>query len=59
MDDLDEQIQAINKQLRALSSEHRYMPLLMTVPGIGFVLSYVFALRRRAWIEGFSSAQMT
>ena len=26
MDDLDEQIQAINKQLRALSPEHRYMP---------------------------------
>src|SRR5438309_1427609 len=36
MDDLGAQIQAINKQLRALSPEHRYMPLLMTVPGIGF-----------------------
>jgi transposase len=43
MDDLDEQIQSINKQLRALSPEHRYMPLLMTVPGIGFVLSYTIA----------------
>ena len=43
MDDLDEQIQLINKQLRALSPEHRYMPLLMTVPGIGFVLSYTIA----------------
>jgi transposase len=43
MDDLDEQIQAINKQLRALSPEHRYMPLLMMVPGIGFVLSYTIA----------------
>jgi hypothetical protein len=40
MDDVDEQIQAINKQLRQLSPEHRYMPLLMTVPAIGFVLSY-------------------
>ena len=43
MDDLDEQIQLINQQLRALSPEHRYMPLLMTVPGIGFVLSYTIA----------------
>jgi transposase len=43
MDDRDEQIQSINKQLRALSPEHRYMPLLMTVPGIGFVLSYTIA----------------
>jgi transposase len=43
MDDLDEQIQAINNQLRALSPEHRYMPLLLTVPGIGFVLAYTIA----------------
>ncbi len=28
MDDLEAQIQSINKQLRALSLEHRYMPLL-------------------------------
>src|SRR5512132_2663259 len=37
MDYLEAQIQAINKQLRALGPEHRYMPLLMTVPGIGWV----------------------
>jgi transposase len=43
MDDLEAQIQSINKQLRALSPEHRYMPLLMTVPGIGFVLGYTIA----------------
>ena len=43
MDDLEAQIQAINKQLRALGPEHRYMPLLMTVPGIGWVLSYTIA----------------
>jgi hypothetical protein len=30
IDDIDAQIQAINKQLRTLAPEHRYMPLLMT-----------------------------
>ena len=43
MDDLEAQIDTINRQLRSLGSEHRYMPLLMTVPGIGFVLSYTIA----------------
>ena len=43
IDDLEAQIQAINQQLRALGPEHRYMPLLMTVPGIGWVLSYTIA----------------
>ena len=43
IDDLEAQIQAINKQLRALGPEHRYMPLLMTVPGIGWVLSSTIA----------------
>jgi transposase len=43
MDDLEAQIQTINKQLRALGPDHRYMPLLMTVPGIGWVLSYTIA----------------
>jgi transposase len=41
--DLEAQIETINKQLRSLGPEHRYMPLLMTVPGIGFVLSYTIA----------------
>jgi transposase len=45
MDDLEAQIGQINKQLRALSPEHRYMPLLMTVPGIGFVLAYTIAAK--------------
>ena len=43
MDDLEAQIETINKQLRAVGPEHRYMPLLMAVPGIGFVLSYTIA----------------
>jgi transposase len=41
--DLEAQIETINKQLRSLGPEHRYMPLLMTVPRIGFVLSYTIA----------------
>src|SRR5512133_3610919 len=43
MDELEAQIDTINRQLRLLGPEHRYMPLLMTVPGIGFVLSYTIA----------------
>jgi transposase len=43
MDDLEAQIQTINKQLRALGPDHRYMPLLMTVPRIGWALSYTIA----------------
>jgi hypothetical protein len=56
MDDLEAQIGQINKQLRALSPEHRYMPLLMTVPGIGFVLAYTIAAKIGD-ITRFSSAQ--
>ena len=55
MDDLEAQIGQINKQLRALSPEHRYMPLLMTVPGIGFVLAYTIAAKIGD-ITRFSSA---
>jgi transposase len=43
MDDLEAQIDTINRQLRLLGPDHRYMPLLMTVPGIGWVLSYTIA----------------
>jgi len=56
MDDLDAQIRSINKQLRALGPEHRHMPLLMTVSGIGFVLSYTIAAEIGD-ISRFSSPQ--
>jgi transposase len=43
IDDLDRQIAGIDRELRALGAGHRYVPLLMTVPGIAWVLGYTIA----------------
>jgi transposase len=43
IDDLDRQITAIETELRALGAEHPYVPLLLTVPGISWVLGYTIA----------------
>jgi transposase len=43
IDELDEEIAACERELRRLGAEHRYVPLLMSVPGIGFVLAYTIA----------------
>ena len=43
IDGLDEQINACERELRALGADHRYVPLLMTVPGIGWVLAFTIA----------------
>jgi transposase len=43
IDALEEQIAAIEKELRRLGAEHRYLPLLTTAPGIGWVLGYTIA----------------
>jgi transposase len=43
IDDLDAQITDIDRELRALGADHRYVPLLLTVPGIGWVLAYTIA----------------
>jgi len=43
IDDLDREISEIEKELRALGADHRYIPLLMTVPGIAWVLGYTIA----------------
>jgi transposase len=43
IDDLDRQITAIEAELRHLGAEHRYVPLLMSCPGIGWVLGYTIA----------------
>jgi len=40
IDDLDGQITQIDQELKALGADHRYVPLLMTVPGIAWVLGY-------------------
>jgi len=43
IDVLDEQIHACERELRALGTEHRYIPLLMTCPGIGWALAFTIA----------------
>ena len=43
IDTLDEQITACERELRALGADHPYIPLLLTCPGIGWVLAYTIA----------------
>jgi len=39
VDELDERIRACTEELRALGADHPAIPLLMTVPGVGWVLA--------------------
>jgi transposase len=43
IDELDREIAACESELRRLGADHRYVPLLLTVPGIGWVLAYTIA----------------
>jgi transposase len=43
IDDLDRQIAGIDTGLRALGADHAYVPLLMSAPGIAWVLGYTIA----------------
>jgi transposase len=43
IDQLDEEIASCESELRRLGADHRYVPLLLTVPGIGWVLAYTIA----------------
>jgi transposase len=43
IDDLDRQIAGIDRELRHLGADHAYVPLLITVPGIAWVLGYTIA----------------
>jgi transposase len=43
IDVLDERIAVCERELRALGAEHRYMPLLMSCPGIGWALAFTIA----------------
>ena len=43
VDDLDARIDACAKELRTLGADHPSIPLLMTVPGVGWVLAYTIA----------------
>src|SRR6266576_5176233 len=43
IDDLDRRIDALERELKALGADHRYVPLLITVPGVSWVLAYTIA----------------
>jgi transposase len=43
IDDLEAQIAEVNARLREGHAEHPYMPLLMSAPGIGWVLAFTIA----------------
>ncbi len=43
IDALDQQIAELVRELRRLGADHRYVPLLRTVPGIAWVLAYTIA----------------
>jgi transposase len=43
IDDLDRRIGQIAKQLRRSGADHRYIPLLMTAPGFGWLTSFTVA----------------
>jgi transposase len=43
IDDLDRQIHAIERDLKRLGADHRYVPLLTTLPGVAWVLGYTIA----------------
>ena len=43
IDQLEGEIDAIERELRRLGAEHRYIPLLTSIPGIAWVLGYTIA----------------
>jgi len=43
IDELEREIADCERELRRLGADHRYVPLLLTVPGIGWVLAYTIA----------------
>src|SRR5690242_8156181 len=43
IDDLDRRVGEIERWLRRSGADHRYVPLLLTVPGIGWVTGFTIA----------------
>ena len=54
IDDLDRRIAEIERWLRRSGADHRYIPLLMTAPGIGWITGFTIAAEIRD-INRFSS----
>jgi transposase len=43
IESLDEQISELERELRTLGADHPYVPLLMSAPGIAWILAYTIA----------------
>ena len=43
IDELNREIDACERELKRLGADHRYVPLLTTIPGIAWVLAYTIA----------------
>jgi transposase len=43
IDYYDQEVAALDRELRRSGADHRYVPLLQTIPGVGWVLSYTIA----------------
>jgi len=56
IDELERRIDQANKRLKAAHGEHPYIPLLMSAPGIGWVLAFTIAAEIGE-IERFESPQ--
>ncbi len=56
IDDLEDQIADINRRLKEGHTDHPYIPLLLSVPGIGWVLAFTIAAEIGE-IERFSSPE--
>jgi transposase len=56
IDDLERRIEAVNRKLREGHADHPYIPLLMSVPGIRWVLAFTIAAEIGE-IERFSSPE--
>jgi transposase len=56
IDDLERQISDLNRRLKESHADHPYIPLLRTVPGIGWVLAFTIAAEIGT-IKRFASPQ--
>jgi transposase len=56
IDDLERQIAEINRKLRERHADHPYIPLLMSAPGIGWVLAFTIAAEI-GQVERFASPE--
>ena len=56
IDDLEDQIAEVNRKLREGHADHPYIPLLMSAPGIGWVLAFTIAAEI-GQVERFASPE--